>query len=156
MRTLILGLGNDLLGDDGIGLVAAEKLEGLIGHRADVVTSSLHGLALLDLFIGYDKAVIIDAVQKGGPPGGIYELRPDDLRSTPGPSPHFTGLPEMILIAGELQLPFPDEIKILAIEVAETFIVSEKLTPAVAAAVDRVGEYICGYLDDWESCSVVG
>ena len=95
MNPLVLGLGNDLLCDDGVGLVAARRLAETIDDRADVVTSSLHGLALIDYFIGYERAVVVDAVQTGlHPPGTVIEMDMADLRAVPGPSPHYSGLPE--------------------------------------------------------------
>ena len=107
MKTIVLGLGNDLLGDDAAGILAARALREQIGDVADVVESSLTGLALLDLFLGYDRAIIIDAIVTGNkPPGAIHELHPSDLDPVVAPSPHYTGLPEMLAISERLDLKF--------------------------------------------------
>ena len=78
MRSLIVGFGNPLRGDDGVGLAALRGLEGSAlpdGVRcADV---GIGGMALVhELQAGCDRLVIIDAVQRGGAPGTIYVLTP--------------------------------------------------------------------------------
>ena len=147
-KTLILGLGNDLLADDAIGILAARRLQTRLGERADVVESSLHGLALLETFLGYDRALIIDAIQTGRhPPGTIIELSPEDFRPVDVPSPHFAGLPEMIALARELDLPFPARIRILAVEIANAAVIGGAMTPAVSAALDGVCDRAAALLD---------
>ena len=114
MKILVLGLGNDLLGDDAAGLLAVRALKDtLTSEQATVVESSLSGIALLDHFLGYQKAAIIDAIKTGkNPPGSIMELQPEDLSEVAAPSPHYAGLPEMLALAKQLSLEFPGEIKI--------------------------------------------
>ncbi|MFN4217830.1 MAG: hydrogenase maturation protease [Candidatus Bipolaricaulia bacterium] len=139
MKALILGLGNELLGDDAVGILAARTLKERLKDKADVVESSLSGMALLDLFIGYERAIIIDAVKTGRtPPGTIYELSPADLGAVLAPSPHYAGLPELIATAQALHLDFPKEIKIFALEVEDLYTIGGKLSPAVARAVGEL------------------
>lgn len=74
MKTLILGMGNPILSDDGVGLHVARALE---GHFAgtDVHTSALIGLDLLDIVAGYDQVFVIDAIQDGSRlPGTVLKL----------------------------------------------------------------------------------
>lgn len=91
MKTLLLGLGNDLITDDGAGIVAVrelrEKLKGLAD--VDIEESSMSGMALLELFLDYDRAIILDAVHTTRhPPGTILEWVPEDLGRVISPSPH--------------------------------------------------------------------
>jgi hypothetical protein len=67
-RTLVLGLGNDILADDAIGLLAVRALRPSLDDAVDVEETSVHGVALLDLLTGYDHAVLIDAVRTGTTP----------------------------------------------------------------------------------------
>jgi len=78
MKTLILGLGNPILSDDGVGVGVAGELEGRLDQQeVTVVETSMAGLSLLDLLIGYDRVIIIDAIQTvGGKAGQIYRLDP--------------------------------------------------------------------------------
>jgi hydrogenase maturation protease len=77
VKILILGLGNELLSDDAVGILAARVLKERLGDKADVVESSLSGMALLDLLVGYERAILIDAVKTGRtPPGTICGTQP--------------------------------------------------------------------------------
>ena len=153
MKILVLGLGNELLGDDGAGIHAARILEERLRGKADVVESPLHGVALMEIFVGYDRAVVIDACQTGEhPPGTILELDSSDLRPVVCPSPHFTGLPEMFEIAGELKLEFPRIVKIFAVEAVDVLTLGAEMTEPVKAALgdvaDRVERLVNGWLQD--------
>ncbi len=157
MKTLILGLGNDLLGDDAVGILAARALKEHLTDKADVVESSLSGIALLDLLIGYERAIIIDAVKTGkSPPGTIYTLSPSDLRAVLAPSPHYAGLPELIVTAQALQLDFPTEITIFAVEVEDPYTLGEKLSPAVAQALEKLVRQIEKHIAQGLAPSVTG
>jgi hydrogenase maturation protease len=152
MKTLVLGLGNDLLSDDAVGILAVRALKRQIGHHADVVESDLTGLGLMDILAGYDKVIIIDAVQTTRfRPGTIIDIDPKDLDTIPNPSPHYTGLPEMIAIAGQLNIDFPGEIKIMAIEVADHCTLGGELSKPVADALHGVVDRARLYLQRWES-----
>ena len=139
-RTIIVGLGNDLLADDAVGILVARRLkEQLTDECIDVVECSAHGLAILDLFIDYDRAILVDALVTGKhPPGTIVEIPVDTLRSVPNPSPHFAGVPEMIALARRLGVNYPAEFHILGVEVADPFTLGGDLHPAVQAALPRL------------------
>lgn len=139
MNTLVLGLGNELLADDGVGILAVRRLAAEIGDRADVVESELHGLALIDILAGYDQVIIIDAIQTGDcPPGTVIQLCPEEFRPTLSPSPHYTGLPEMMQLARQLHIPFPKDIKIFAVETADALSFGQNPGPEVLAALDEL------------------
>ena len=79
-RTLVLGLGNDILSDDGVGLQVARRVGELIGDRADVAEASVATIDLLPLMSGYDRVVIIDAfLSPDLPPGTPVRTTPADL-----------------------------------------------------------------------------
>jgi hydrogenase maturation protease len=139
MKTLVLGLGNELLGDDAIGPAATRILRRRLGSGTDVVTSSQSGLALFETLVGYDRAIIIDAIQTGkSPPGTIHELTPADLDFVQAPSPHYAGLPEMFTLARELQVEFPQEILILAIEAVDASTIGGKMSAPVRKVLPQV------------------
>ena len=100
-------MGNELFGDDAVGLLAVRRMTETAAHKADFIETGLHGVALLDLFIGYEKAIIVDAVKTGRyPPGTIIEIDPEELVPVDNPSPHYTGVPELIKLAAELKIDF--------------------------------------------------
>lgn len=136
MNILVLGLGNELLSDDGVGILAVRALSRELRGQADVVETALHGLALLELFLGYRQAIVVDAICTGAHvPGTVLELNPADLETVESPSPHYTGLPEMLTLAGQLKLDFPPDIKIITMEVVDPYTVGFELSEPVQDAL---------------------
>lgn len=159
MKILILGLGNDLLGDDGVGLLTVRALREELGgsEEIELVESPLSGLALLDLLIGYDRAILIDAVQTGrAPPGTIWEWPAEELGRTRAPSPHFAGLPEVLTLARALQLPFPEEIQIYAVEVADPMTIGGEVTPPVRQAIPELARRVREQVRKWIAVKGLG
>ena len=151
MKTLILGLGNELLADDGIGITAARALSEELDGIADVVECNLHGVALLDVILGYEKLIIIDAIKTGNvPPGTIIELRPSDLSPVLAPSPHYAGLPELSALADRLQLGFPQDIMIFAVEIADHRTIGRPLSLPVANALPGLVRRIMTQVHKWK------
>jgi len=151
MKTLVLGLGNDLLGDDAVGIEAARRLRREVGESADVVESSQHGLALIDCMLGYNRMIILDAITTGKhPPGTVLSIEPDELTSVPGPSPHYSGLPEITALAGQLRLGFPSDIRIIAVEILDRTQIGHSLSPAVATALPELIDKVKAILQGWQ------
>jgi hydrogenase maturation protease len=151
VRTLVLGLGNELISDDGLGLLAVRRLKEQNGTSAEIIECGLCGMALLDILVGFDRAIIVDAVKTGRQaPGAIYELNPEDLGPVFAPSPHYSGLPELLDTAAQLGLDFPSEIKIFAMEVADPYTIGGGLTKQVEEALDSLVEKIRTQLLYWE------
>lgn len=148
--TLVLALGNDILGDDGAALAAARLLldESLAG--VDVVESAEAGLALVELLTGYDRALLLDAVVTGrARPGTVMEISLDDLPRVVAPSPHYAGLPDVIELAGRLGVPLPGVIRILAIEVEDPHAVSEEFTTEVDKSIPTLARGAMQILEAW-------
>jgi len=144
-KTILLGLGNDLLTDDGIGLrVAREIHRHFDGHPSiSVAESSEMGLALLDLVVGYETLIIVDAIQtQDSPPGFVHELNAEDLKTLPAVSPHFLGIGELLALGRELGLSVPVQVRIFAVEVQDCFTVGTQLTPTLEAALPDIVERV--------------
>jgi hydrogenase maturation protease len=144
-KTLILGLGNPILSDDGVGTAVARELESRLElQEATVIEASLGGINLLDLLVGYERVIIVDAIKTGvGRPGQIYRLDPSALASIRHTgSSHDINLVTALELGKKLKLAMPSQIDIFAIEVAETELFSEACTPAVAAAIPVCVEMI--------------
>jgi len=139
MKTIVLGLGNDLIGDDAVGILAARSLAQNLNSAADVMECSISGIALMELMTGYDRAILIDAIYTGKyPPGTIRLLTASDLDAVAAPSPHYAGLPEILALAKQLQIPFPQDFKIFSIEVADPFTIGGDLTDNVRQALPEL------------------
>ena len=138
MKTLVLGLGNPILSDDGVGLRVARELENRLDQQeVTVVETSMAGLDLLDLLAGYDRAIIVDAIQTvGGKSGQIYRLAPEAFDATRhAASPHDVNFATALELGKRLGLTLPQQIVIFAIEVADASTFSEECTPQVRQAI---------------------
>ena len=135
-RIVVLGLGNDILGDDAVGLLAARRLRAFLPESVDVQEAGGGGLELLDVLEGYDRAVLLDSIATGvHPPGTILEFSSDDFQKVVAPSPHYAGVPELLQMAEQLGIPFPKTIRILAVEVEDPYTIREGLSQSATQAL---------------------
>jgi hydrogenase maturation protease len=140
---LILCLGNDVLKDDGVGLCVAGLLDEDRPEGAIVRKSGMAGLYLLDELVGFDRAIVVDAIRTGAkPPGHVWSLRLDALHSPAGPSPHSVGLPAVLALGRASGLSLPGKVHLVAVEVEDMETVEEGLTPAVRGAVGRAAQAV--------------
>lgn len=139
-RVRVLGLGNEILADDALGILAARELARLFPPaEVEVIESSQSGLHLLDYVTGVDRLVVIDTVQTGrAVPGEILVVREHDVRSAPGAAAHGTGLFDALALARQLGFPVPADVVILAVEAADCLTLGGPMHPAVAAALPQV------------------
>ena len=147
---LLLALGNDILGDDGAGLAAARALREEFADEVDVVESGEAGLALLDLMAGYRRVLLLDSMATGRhPPGTVLAFSDKDFDKVVGPSPHYAGLPEVLELARRMDIDFPEEISILAVEIEQPLDFRETLTPPIEKALPAYVERAAGTLRRW-------
>ena len=107
-HTLVLGLGNDILCDDAIGLNIVRELRSRLAgvDGVDVKETMEMGLALLDFIVGYRRLILIDSVQTGqSPPGFLHEMEGADLKILPARTPHFLGVGETLALGRMLGMP---------------------------------------------------
>lgn len=138
LKTLVLGLGNPILTDDSVGCRVAMALqEKLHQPNIDIKEASIAGLDFLDVLAGYDRTIIIDAIQTSeGKPGQIHRFGPEILANTRhASSPHDVNFATALELGRKLNLPLPQDITIFAIEAADVTSFSEDCTPNVARAI---------------------
>jgi hydrogenase maturation protease len=144
-RVLVLGLGNDILTDDAVGLriVAAARTRLGAEPGIELQTTTEMGLALLDEISGHENLVLVDAVQTGrAPPGHLHELGPDALSGPMQSAPHFLGIRETLELGRLLGLPMPGRVRIVAVEVTDPYTLGTELSPEVAAAVEGAADRV--------------
>jgi len=141
MKTLIIGLGNPVVSDDSVGLRVAQELMPLLAGRPDVEVAEdvWGGLRLMERLIGYDRAVIVDAIATGAAPGTIHRLAVSDMPTQRSASAHDVNLPTALAFGRQTgaHLPPDEAIVLVGIEAADILTFSEELTPAVAAAIPQ-------------------
>lgn len=138
MKTLVLGIGNSVLCDDGVGIRVAAEVSKRISDPSITVSEAYDGgLSLMETFLGYDHVILIDAIQtKDGTPGDVYELRPEDLISARHlSSPHQVTFATALNLGKTLGLPIPARIDIVAVEVEDVTSFADTCTPRVERAI---------------------
>jgi len=150
MKTLVLGMGNTLLSDDGIGIIIKRYLE----HRfddepeIDFVETSWGGFRIIDILSGYDYAVIVDSIKTANKPQGyIHCLNVNDflptLRLT---SYHDINFATAIKLAETLNVKVPADIDIFAVEVENNYTISEHIDPLLWKSIVKCSEKIIRHL----------
>ena len=137
MKTMVLGLGNPIFQDDGVGLRVADLVKELV-HDANITVESaeLAGLDMLEKLSGYDRVIIIDAIQTGGRVGQTYRMKPGDLKSTIHTgTPHDVNFSTALEFGERIGVKLPEKIDILAIEIPPETNFGETLTPEIEKAV---------------------
>jgi hydrogenase maturation protease len=149
-RILLLALGNDLMGDDAAGLAVAKLLRQELTGEIDVVESSAAGFELMELLEGYDRALIVDAINtRTNPPGRVLEFTAEEFTGHAAWSAHYAGLPEILELASRLEIPFPSEIRILAMEIDPLFETRIGLSDQITLALPKFLARARSILHDW-------
>jgi len=144
MKTIILGIGNPILGDDGVGVHVANEIKKHINNPNITIDEAITGgMNLLDLILGYDKAIIIDAVKtKDGKNGEVKRIPLGDFSTMHSYNPHDVSLIESIEIAKKMgEDRIPQEIIVVGVMMKEMPCqFGEKLSKKIAAAVPKAVE----------------
>ena len=148
MSLVILGLGNDLLGDDGIGLLVARALQGHESPPVSVRTSAQSGLYLLEDLQGYEDAIVVDSVA-GDRPGSFRELHGAEVADVVVPSAHYVGLPEALALARAAGLSVPRRLRIFGVEIDVTQRIGAEPSAPVLAALPRIVEAVVDAAREW-------
>ena len=146
-RTLILGLGNPILGDDGVGIAIAREIKERwpADPSTDVIEASLAGRFLLDLITGYQTVIVADAIitDEQSQAGSVYTISVEDLGAVVNPyASHALDLRTTVELGKQLGYEMPDTIRIYAVEIKENTVFREGLSPEVEATVVPVARRI--------------
>jgi len=146
---LVLGIGNDILTDDGIGPRIIQQIEketfpSLFAFRS----ASVGGLEILEMISGYREVIFIDAIKtRNGTPGTIYCLSPDNFQETLHlTNLHDTHFLEALELGRKLEMDIPSKIHILAIEIVEDREFNESFSPEIQTRFPEILEEVRDYL----------
>jgi len=153
---LVVGLGNPILGDDGVGWRVAESVSESIqsgnGRMRDVEVEcfALGGLSLMEQLVGYERVIIVDSIQtRDGEPGQVYRLSLDDLPDLSTghtTAAHDTSLHTAMRLGRTMGVELPDEVSVVGIEAKHVYDFSEELSPSVAAAIPEAVRAVLEFL----------
>jgi len=153
MKTLLIGLGNPILGDDGVGWKVAEEVKSKLpaDFRVDVECLSLGGISLMEHMIGYPRAILVDSFALDEPIGSILMLKLEDMPNYSAyhtTSAHDTSLQNAVAMGKALGAKLPEEVMVVGIATKRIHEFSMELSPPVAEAVPLAAKFVLELLEE--------
>jgi hydrogenase maturation protease len=149
--TVVLGLGNPLMGDDGLGLAVLDRLreEWELPDAVELVDGGTWGMNLLPLIEDAGRLILIDAIRTRAPAGTVVELEREQLPRylSHKLSPHQIDLREVLALA-DLRGTLPDQTVAIGAEPGEV-VLSTALTASLREAVEPVALAVVARLARW-------
>jgi hydrogenase maturation protease len=148
-KTLIMGLGNNILTDDGIGPRLVCDLAQMINNpNIQFDTASCGGLEIMEYIRGYEKVVFIDSIRnRNGKPGDVYYFMPSDFRETTNLSNlHDINFLTALELGNSLSLDLPVDLHIIAVEIIEDMEFSEEFTPLLKEKYPGILENVFAFV----------
>jgi len=132
-RVLVAGVGNVLRGDDGFGPAVAELLIDVLPEGAEVIETGTGGIALLqELMVGCSGLIVVDAVERGAPPGTVFLIEPEVEPGVHVPDVHLAN-PARVLSMAKTMGVLPERVVIIGCQPEDT----EELVQGLSAPVQR-------------------
>jgi len=148
-KLLVLGIGNPILSDDAVGILAAREIRNRNIPGVDVEELSASGIEVMEVMLDREKVVIVDAIMlPDGHPGDVFILREEDfLKTVHASSPHGINLPTAIAL-GRQTAPgrMPGEIVFIAMQVENIDTFSETLSPRIESKITGLVDTVEGEL----------
>lgn len=153
MKTIVIGLGNPILGDDGVGWKVAEEVKKRVCARADVDVEcvSLGGISLMERLIGYDRAVLVDAFKSEETRGSVLVMNLNDMPNYSAvhtTSAHDVSLQNALEMGKNLGAKLPKRVMIVGVTTEPSFEFSNDLTSEAQAAVPIATKAALDLLED--------
>jgi hydrogenase maturation protease len=151
-RTLLVGLGNPLRGDDGVGVAVARRFDArrAASWDVDVDECAAGGLRLAERLVGRRRAIVVDALAPGdAEPGVVRRLAvAEAARAAHATSTHDADLATALAALAYAGEAVPEEIVIVGVGVALTDGFAERLSPVVDAAADALVDDLVARFED--------
>jgi hydrogenase maturation protease len=149
MSTRIIGLGNSILTDDGVGIYAAREIGRRLAEadstaEVDIVESEVAGFALLELMAGWEKVVLLDAIQfEGVEPGTVVRIEPGDLHTSLRiRSVHEIDLPTALELGRRMGFDMPAKLTIFGIQAQDMLTFGESLTEPAERGMNKAVDLV--------------
>ncbi len=151
--TVIIGMGNPLLSDDGVGIAVARGVADRLRHHSGLSLVEPHtgGIRLMEAMAGFRNAVVVDAMLNGAAPGTMKRFDPEDFITTRNTfSSHDTDFSTACALARLAGVSLPEQISFWGIEGQEFELFGERFTEAVSAALPVAVEIISSEITAWD------
>jgi len=151
--TVIIGMGSRLLSDDGVGYAVAAAVAERLKGRMNLTVTELQtgGIRLMEAMAGFRRAVVVDAMLSGAPPGTLQRFDPKEFVNTKNTfSSHDTDFATAYDLGRMAGVLLPEQVSFWGIEAREFDLFGERFTAEVAAAVPEAVNRIIAEIAGWE------
>lgn len=148
LKTLFLGIGNTIRGDDGIGIYIAEEIKKKLVNKKNnitVISTETAGLNLLELIVGYSKLIIIDSIKVSTDSelGQVYKLNVNRFNlANYYPGSHDIDFSMLFRIGKKFKIKLPKEIKIYGVGIYSVKGFKRKCNPQLINMIPDIAKYI--------------
>jgi hydrogenase maturation protease len=147
MKTIVIGLGNPILGDDGVGWRVAEEVKLQLDPdlRVNVDYLSLGGISLMEHLVGYERVILIDAFFSDEEPGSIKVSRLEEIPNYSAfhiTSAHDTSLQNAMKLGRDLGADLPEDVFVVGISAKHVYDFSEELSSPMEKAIPKAVEIV--------------
>jgi hydrogenase maturation protease len=149
MSVRVIGLGNSILTDDGAGIYAVRELTRRLAVTGlppdvDIIESEVAGFALLELMAGWEKIILLDAIQfEGVEPGTVVRVDPEDLHTSLRlRSVHDINLPTALELGRRMGFEMPAKLTIFGIQAQDMLTFGETLTKPAERGMNRAVDLV--------------
>ena len=151
MKTIIIGLGNPILGDDGVGWKVAEEVKKQLPPEPMVAVEflSLGGISLMEHLISYERAILIDAMASEREPGTVITsnmMEMPDVSAFHLTSAHDTSLQTALKLGKAMGADLPEKVTVVGIATNHIYDFGEELSLSVAGAVSKAAQIVIDLL----------
>jgi hydrogenase maturation protease len=154
--TVIIGMGNPLLSDDGVGIAVARAVADRLHNSINLTVTELHtgGIRLMEAMAGFKRAVVVDAMLRGAAPGTLMQFDPAEFVTTKNTfSSHDTDFATAYELGRMTGVHLPEQVSFWGIEAREFDLFGERFTDEVAAALPGAVNRIVAQLMAWEGAA---
>lgn len=148
----VLGVGNILMQDEGVGVRVVEQLlrQYSFPPNVQVLDGGTLGMELLRFLVGTDKLILVDAIGGSLPPGSLYQFQNDEVKAyfKEKVSMHELGIQDVLAVMEVLEKP-AQEIMIVGVQPLAIDIGLE-MTPLITKTIENVIEKILLVLESWQ------
>ncbi|MFT3892902.1 MAG: hydrogenase maturation protease [Anaerolineales bacterium] len=158
MKTVLVGLGNPILGDDGVGWRVVEEVQKQLAPDAGIAVDylSLGGISLMEHLIGYQRVILVDAFISEENIGSVFIYKLDEIPNYSAfhvSSAHDMTLQSALELGKWMGAVLPDEVIVVGIAVQRIIDFGEEFSQPVVEAIPRASEVVLGLLKQLESAS---
>jgi hydrogenase maturation protease len=148
-KTIVLGLGNEYISDDGVGIHVVRELRRRLQTSGfgDLITLkelAVGGLPLLDHLVGYERCIIVDAVVTGNrPPGTVYRFQATaDQSPRRAMTSHQTDLSQILRLMKILRKQSPKFVTVYGVEASDVTTFNDRCTELVEKAIPKLSNLV--------------